>query len=1029
MSIGHARNLGIFVSPAFSMSHTTLANRHYQHTTMPSRVARSAVSIAKPKTAKNKNRKRQLDAYSIASHSAPDTQKVRQHRLGESIGEEPRSKRRRLQDDEEEQSVDEEHRTQSRNVTKRTGTGAQDVEEGSDSEGNEWTLGGLAEDDEDSDLDSDEAFGESDEEKFEGFTFRGSSSGAKKVKKRKIPINEDEDDEDIDLDEIERESDHDKGQEDDFGNEGVDLATMLDDRDEEQLGGNDHTARDMGESSDEDESDEDEDERDTESGNDDAESDLDNEEAVARNQDFLSGLDPQSEARKPKKTTDNSNVSMEELLADLGEARKQADEVVKPKKKRNRVDKLAAPLPKRQQDRLDRKVATEKAKEQLDRWRDTVIQSRRAEFLSFPLRNSDEVEPVGKDRFVPSNQEAPQTELEENIRKIMEESGMASKPGAAGQEDEETALIKAEELATNHLPIEDVLRRRAELRRTRDLLFREEIKAKRIAKIKSKSYRRVHRKERQRNEEKERALLNPEGLDLPMDEDEKERADRRRAEARMGARHKDSKWARSLKATGRTVWDDGARDSVQEQARREEELRRRIAGRDVEDEDASFHSEDDGDNSGDEEDEPAMLKQLERFSQDGKDGRDGAGVQKGLGAMKFMRAADERRRAQNDETVESIRKDLAGEESEDEEQEEGLGRAIFGPRPSEDRKPVAEQKRPELEEGERSDNDDGFIGFDDDEGDMTARRQSEQSKQRPNGILKKPNGAGGPFPNARPDRRDPQRQKESRSAEEEPLTWFAAPAKSKKDKKLAHDDGDIDIQNDLSTIVKTKKLAMNGRSTRAGVADTEDAIAQGASASVGNTDGWTTVSYKQGSEDPPSDSESETENPLQTQRSELHRRAFAGDDVHLAFDKEKEEAAASEDEKETSTHLPGWGSWTGTGLSKSIRKANARQRHNPLFKTKLPGGTAPSARQDRKLENVIISERQDRKGKKYLASQLPHQFAKEDAGWGGKELYERSLRVPVGPEWTTKEVFQRNTRPRVVVGRGRVVEAMERPMV
>lgn len=50
----------------------------------------------------------------------------------------------------------------------------EDFEEGSDEDGNRWRLGGMQEDDEDSEIDSDDAFGASDEEKFQDFTFGGS---------------------------------------------------------------------------------------------------------------------------------------------------------------------------------------------------------------------------------------------------------------------------------------------------------------------------------------------------------------------------------------------------------------------------------------------------------------------------------------------------------------------------------------------------------------------------------------------------------------------------------------------------------------------------------------------------------------------------------------------------------------------------------------------------------------------------------------------------------------------------------------
>ena len=52
--------------------------------------------------------------------------------------------------------------------------------------------------------------------------------------------------------------------------------------------------------------------------------------------------------------------------------------------------------------------------------------------------------------------------------------------------------------------------------------------------------------------------------------------------------------------------------------------------------------------------------------------------------MKFMQAAEGRKRAKNDEDIERLRKELAvmdGEEESDSETEDGgLGRAIFGPK-------------------------------------------------------------------------------------------------------------------------------------------------------------------------------------------------------------------------------------------------------------------------------------------------------------------------------------------------------------
>ena len=52
------------------------------------------------------------------------------------------------------------------------------------------------------------------------------------------------------------------------------------------------------------------------------------------------------------------------------------------------------------------------------------------------------------------------------------------------------------------LSVEEVAQRRGELRKMRELMFRAEIMARRVGKIKSKTYRRIKRKEKERLGEK-----------------------------------------------------------------------------------------------------------------------------------------------------------------------------------------------------------------------------------------------------------------------------------------------------------------------------------------------------------------------------------------------------------------------------------------------------------------------------------------------------------------------------------------------
>jgi U3 small nucleolar RNA-associated protein 14 len=958
--------------------------------TMPPRIARSSVQSAAPKAGKNKARKRNLDAFAIASHSAPEKNQLKASRLGEFLDDRPHSKRRR----DEEDGEDSDESADAPPKRRRPAPQDEDVEEGSDSSGNEWMVGGMREDDNDSELDSDDAFGESDEEKFEGFTFRGSKIGAgkKKMKASSSKRRIDEKDEEINLDEPDS-LDEDEEVEDDFGDEGVDLATMLDEDDEELLGGKDTTGRDMGEAGSSEESDDDESnvDADTESSDNEDEE----EERVARMRDRIDALDASAEPVKTAfRLSQPSALTVEDLLADLDPAqKKQFESALKVRKKSERPKTLTAPLPKRQQDKLNREEASKKAKEQLDRWQDTVIRNRRAEFLSFPLKDPNKSEKLGKDKFVMGEEQVPANELERNIRQIMEESGLATKPGNKA-EDEEDMLLKAEELATNKLPVEEVMQRRAELRRARELLFREEIKAKRIKKIKSKAYRRVHRKERLRQEKLDEEM----NAEMDLDEDEQSKFERKRAEARMSTKHKDSKFAKAMSQTNRSVWHDGARETVIDEARRREELQRRIRGEEISDDSAEGRDVPSGsDDDSDGNEEASTLKALGRL-------KDDAGAErKGLSAMKFMQAADARQRAQNGEDVERMRKELAiadGEEAESdgEVEDQGLGRAIFGPKSQEERKSGALAKRGELEEGEESGSEPPSDG--ENEEVILTEKQQPNAKSSNQKASKRNNPLANAFHS------EPEGRKGN---------WLTSTSVKKDKKRNPQRDGILDM--DMSAVLedtnrpRSSQVQSKSNSQQQPVRERES---QAASA-----DGWTVVKHPDQNSDEQEDEEP-TDPILRNQA--MARRMFAGDDaIQASFDAEKASAVASEDEKETSNHLPGWGSWTGHGLSRSEKRLSNHRKHHPLHKTKI-AGVRKEDRKDAKLENVIISERSNRKGKIYQADMLPR-------GFETKTQYERSLRLPMGPEWSTKETFQRATRPRVVVRPGVVVEAMERPLV
>jgi U3 small nucleolar RNA-associated protein 14 len=157
----------------------------------------------------------------------------------------------------------------------------------------------------------------------------------------------------------------------------------------------------------------------------------------------------------------------------------------------------------------------------------------------------------------------------------------------------EEDIVKTEELKMNHLSVEEVAARRAELCKMRELLFRSEVKAKRLAKIKSKAYRRLRIKEKGKLAEKIDAE--------PDDDDEEARMTREteRAKERATLRHKHTgKWAKAM--MGKHDLDVDQRREISAMLERGERLRAKIRGeRSSGDEAGEGEDNDDSDGDGD----------------------------------------------------------------------------------------------------------------------------------------------------------------------------------------------------------------------------------------------------------------------------------------------------------------------------------------------------------------------------------------------------------------------------------------------
>ncbi|EAQ85127.1 hypothetical protein CHGG_09141 [Chaetomium globosum CBS 148.51] len=862
-----------------------------------------------------------LDAFALAAEQVPDsTRGVRTRGLEDRPNPQKRQ-RGGGEDEEDEDDFDEDEDAGPKKRVRRDEEGGGDEDgfdgfsdggEGSDSE--EWHVGVGAEDD-DSELDSDEAFGESDEERFDGYAFGGSSSKGKKQKKNKK--GGDDDEEEGDEDDLES-----------LGSDAIDLATALDQfsGDEEEEGG-------------EEESGSEEDEESTDGDDESEEDDEADPSKLDALESMIAGFGGEDEEDEEPGTQNKTKLSLKDLgLAGVKDPHmkrslrlmNKEEKAVKPGSSK----KLEVPLAKRQQDRILRSAAYEKTNETLDKWIETVKHNRRADHLVFPLAQNAHDRGLDSGELMPITQKTSGTELEQTILAIMEESGLgpSAKPEKKEGEEGQAGLSQAEQ--------QEIARQR---RREREIHSREMARAKRIKKIKSKAYRRIHRKELQREEEAEREEALAAG-ELDSD-DEREDLDRRRAMERMGTRHRESKWAKLGKKAGRAVWDDNFRAGLTDIARRKEDLRRRIEGQAGGSEDEDEGSDvSDASEGGDP--RRRLLADLERAAAYDDDDE----PKSKLFQMKFMQRGEEMRRKENDEAVAALRRELDSDDGASDEEEMDIGRRQFGM------------------------------------GNATAAPKSSQPKKAKTADapgLAKPTAAAESTPQFETEQRSSAPTGGDGWAAVESVSstavgWSQVGSSARKSKKGSKPKTmDVDISTAAAEVTKPKPKP-KPQGAASGPAD--------------------------GAQD--SDSDDALHLPLAIRDQQLLEKAFAGEDVHGQFEEEKAEVEHEDDEKEIDNTLPGWGNWVGDGVSNRDKK-----RHQGRFITKVEG-VKKKDRKDFKMKGVIISEKRIRK--------LPHPFESQ-------QQYERSLRLPVGPEWSTKETFQDATKPRVIIKQG-VIAPMSKPM-
>ncbi|RDX46820.1 Utp14-domain-containing protein [Lentinus brumalis] len=948
---------------------------------------------------------------------------------------------------------------------------------------------GIGED-EDEDIDSDEAFDESDEDRFAGFSFsqkakpkvkskakQKARNEARAVRFADVDLNEDSDAEGEEDDakmSDGRDEEEDEEEEEGDPSEFIDVLDVLDGRgepeDEDETGGavkqsgpGKKTGReDMGlGSGDEDEDMDDEDEG---SGSEEEDGEDEGEDLVSASEDeddaggdvalqeletFVTGLDAgqkrkapdedetrdgdgTARARKRRILPERTQAGTENEFAALGGGKLDLDDLLAPLEGQSsnlqslkksakvlastsgKIKTLSAPLPQRTAERLDREAAYEQTKAEVDKWKATMQRIQEAEHLSFPLQ----AEPKSRT----SNLELaakfkPTTELESAVDKLLKSAKLR-----------ENEIAQTESLKMNDLSVEEVAARRAELAKMRDLMFRAEAKAKRVAKIKSKTYRRIKKKERARLAEK---LGEGEGDD-PEDEEARLKREVERARERATLRHKNTgKWAKAMKMRGEL--DEDQRRDINEMLDRGEKLRRKIQGQGSSDEESDDDESDEGD--GEEGvsrirakafDELATLDVNDAEVPEGKKG-------KGIFEMKFMKDAMAREQQKANEMVDDFVREMGGGDPDDEgavEQEADQpqdisvqrvgGRVIYRPgaintgvRPvgslASDSSSVTLKSTDFPPEGPAE---------------LSASPPESPSTQRPVPL---PTAESNPWlTQAKASGSGKSQTKHEVAVSKNSAVTEKSRHKLRKrvqnrleEKEKAQEDAAVDIS--LSTVMTLSEPSKVGESSKS--------AAQAAAPAKGKKAQAQSESKQDREDESDSDANSELDEQdrlavLKGKRKgkakaagvkafeqrDLVALAFAGDNVVQDFAEAKRREMAEDAPKEIDTTLPGWGSWGGAGAKKAPPKPHL---------IKKVAGVDPTSRADYKKAHVIISEKRDKKAAKYLVKDLPYPYT-------SRAQFERSMEVPVGTEWNTRLGFQRATLPKVVTKMGQLITPLEK---
>lgn len=663
----------------------------------------------------------------------------------------------------------------------------------------------------------------------------------------------------------------------------------------------------------------------------------------------------------------DGNISIQDLLDSLhGKAG-----YSKLKKRTHELEKKStsvhAPLPKADRERLERKVAYEHSKKDITKWEPLVKKNREAPTIYFDEDTDMRFSTVGE---IASEFE-PRTDFERKMAALVHDERVVEAHKTDG----------SRLLQLNKISIEEVKERQNRLAKMRSLLFRHEIKAKHKKNIKSKKYHRLLKKDRLKAVSAEMQMDPEAAKELAMKQEFK------RAEERMTLKHKNSsKWAKRILKRGLSAQDEGTRVAISEQLHQHALLTRKMNSMkdNSSSSDDSSDEDDDGSSAGSDHDGPSKLlaKAKERTLKvlDEEDEMPNSGVL----SLPFMVCGLKKKKEAAREEAKLALEEYESSLKQLDDTNEAIvssGRRVFGAA----KKQVQEFRTKREINYNSSDSEDDFKAkenFDirhersndlQKDAEIDANILREESEIDHDSVFKSFNDI----------------VKDSRPKTTYEVAIFASDLRKKKQRK-----NKVDVNTKSTSKVTTEHVLPNQ--------DLEEVGEDSDTDSEGHmVDGILSSAAKPTYELP--------------SQAELIRRAFAGDDVEDDFEKDKQEILNEENpEPEKPVLLPGWGQWTNIQRKKGLPSWMVKEHENEKRKRE----EALKYRKDAHLKNVIISEKLDKKAQKLHTKTLPFPYT-------SKEVFEQSIRMPIGPEYNPASTIGALNRPEVVKRAGVIIKPIQ----